>query len=326
MAEEQAPVVLYVAGSGRSGSTLLASAVAALPGCVGAGEVRYVWERGAVADHLCGCGEPFSACPVWTQVMADVRAEHPHLAEPGALAALAARQRQRLRVRTLPRVLVRRALGRLPVPPSEDDAVLVTLYRSLARVTGSGVVVDPSKLPPYGLLLQQLRGPGAGPALDVRVLHLVRDPRATAWSWRRRRRTHDVPGVDALMPRPGVLRASVLWALWNGLAALWWRPRAGAGVLRVRYEDLVLDPAGVLADAARLVGADPAAGPVLSTGDDGAATLVLPRSHTVAGNPDRHGSGAVVVRADDEWRTRMGWRARLLVGVVTAPARLVLRW
>ena len=62
------PVVVYVGGLGRSGSTLLERALARLPGFVGLGEVVYLWERGLLNDETCGCGEPFSDCAFWRAV------------------------------------------------------------------------------------------------------------------------------------------------------------------------------------------------------------------------------------------------------------------
>ncbi|ROP44029.1 sulfotransferase [Pseudokineococcus lusitanus] len=311
-------VVLLVAGSGRSGSTLLASATGQLPGAFCAGELRYLWSRGAVEDHRCGCGRAFSACPVWSAVLAEVRRAHPDL-DP---AALAARLRARLRVRRLPAVLLRRAAGRRPLARHPDDAVLADLYRATARVTGARVVVDPSKLPTYGLLLEGL------PDVDLRVVHLVRDPRATAWSWQRRKPTRDVPGEETLMPRPGLLRSTALWALWNAAAAAWWPPRAGRAV-RVRYTDLVARPEAALAAVARVADLpdDGVAGgdaPLVRRGADGVPQVHLAPTHTVAGNPDRHGSGAVALREDDEWRTRMPRGPRAVVGALTAPVRLAL--
>ena len=40
--------VLYVAGAGRSGSTLLDNLLGQIPGFFSAGELRYVWERGLI--------------------------------------------------------------------------------------------------------------------------------------------------------------------------------------------------------------------------------------------------------------------------------------
>ena len=61
--------VLYMAGTGRSGSTLLARILDRADGVVAAGELRYLWQRGLLEDRVCGCGEPFSRCPFWTEVI-----------------------------------------------------------------------------------------------------------------------------------------------------------------------------------------------------------------------------------------------------------------
>ena len=73
-----APVrVLYFAGSGRSGTTVMNTILGQVPGCFAAGELRYLWHRGVVEDHRCACGEPFHSCPVWSQVMASAFGGNP---------------------------------------------------------------------------------------------------------------------------------------------------------------------------------------------------------------------------------------------------------
>ena len=101
--------------------------------------------------------------------------------------------------------------------------------------------MDSSKLPPYGVLLAGL------PGIELRVLHVVRDPRAAAFSWRRRRALDT--GDDRLMTRHPVWKAALLWSVWNAATIRLW----GRGdYLRVRYEDLVGDPAAVIAADRRL--------------------------------------------------------------------------
>jgi len=51
--------VLFLAGLGRSGTTLLERALAELPGVQPLGEVIHLWERSVQGDELCGCGEAF---------------------------------------------------------------------------------------------------------------------------------------------------------------------------------------------------------------------------------------------------------------------------
>jgi hypothetical protein len=278
--------VLFVAGSGRSGSTLVTNVLGQAEGVFAAGELRYLWQRGAVEDRPCGCGQSFAECPVWTRVMKRLDAEP---------AAVVADLGGRLRMRRLPAMLWRRRV--------EAHPAVAALYAAL----GSDLVVDSSKLPPYGLLVDGL------PGVETRVLHLVRDPRATAFSWRRRRGL-DGPDDPALMSRPPVAKAALLWLVWNATAALLWR-RSGR-YLRVRYEDFVADPAGVtarIADFAGVRGVDVAHG-----------TVHLAPTHAVAGNPSRHRTGDVAVVADDEWVRGLSRPAFALVTAITAP--LLWRW
>ena len=62
--------VLYLAGAGRSGSTLLGRLFAEPPQAVHVGELVYLWRRGFAENHLCGCGVPFLECPFWSEVFA----------------------------------------------------------------------------------------------------------------------------------------------------------------------------------------------------------------------------------------------------------------
>jgi hypothetical protein len=295
--------VLYLAGSGRSGSTLVTTILGQLPGFFAAGELRYLWSRGATEDHVCGCGQPFSRCPVWTAVM-----EGTDPAGRADAAGIGRRLLQRLRMARLPALAARRVLGRPAVPAHPDDVVIASMYRALAEHTGARVVVDSSKLPPYGLLLSGL------PGVRVSVLHVVRDPRATAFSWMRQKVSRDRDD-DALMPRQQPVKSSLLWLVWNLLTAAAWPP--GRSAARIRYEDFVTAPREVLAPLVRDLGADPDDLPFV---DD--RTVRLSPTHAVAGNPNRRDSGPVRLKPDLEWQSAMRPATRLLVTAVTVPGLL----
>lgn len=304
----QPPVrVLYFAGTGRSGTTVINSLLGQLPGCFAAGELRYLWQRGVAEDHTCGCGRPFSECPVWTAVMKRVRDAGATLDEP----AIGRRLLSRLRIMRLPVLLARRALGRPPVPFHADDVHIARLYRAIADETGASVVIDSSKLPPYGLLLSQL------PGIELSVVHVVRDPRATAWSWQRLKQSRD-RADSGLMQRQETWKSSLLWLVWNVLAAVLW-PSGSARVCRVRYEEFARSPRATLAPVAELAGARAEDLPFVD--DD---IVQLAPTHSVAGNPNRHDTGVVRVRSDDEWRSAMPARSQALVSALTAPGLLAL--
>jgi hypothetical protein len=275
--------VLYLAGSGRSGSTLVTTALGQMEGFFAAGELRYLWQRGLVEDRPCGCGTTVRDCPIWTPILAALPPHDP--------AGIARGLRERLRMR-----------NRLQVEAHPDDAVIAALYRGIAEHTGGAVVVDSSKLPPYAVLLRSL------PGIDLRVLHVVRDPRAAAFSWRRRR---SLDGDERLMTRHPVWKAALLWSVWNAAVLR----RFGNGLyLRVRYEDLVRDPVAWMRRIAAFAGCAPGELPFT---DDG--LLKLGVTHSVAGNPVRHRTGAVPIAADDEWRSGMSGRAHAVVTALTAP-------
>src|SRR5207249_8771406 len=63
--------VLYVAGSGRSGSTILDRILGQVDGFFSAGELCNLWGRGLLARRRCGCGTPVPDCPVWGAVLAE---------------------------------------------------------------------------------------------------------------------------------------------------------------------------------------------------------------------------------------------------------------
>jgi hypothetical protein len=301
-----APVkVLYVAGSGRSGSTILDRILGQLDGFFSAGELCNLWARGLLARRRCGCGMPVPDCPVWGAVLAEAFGG-PDQVDAGRLAAATQRQ---LHVRSVPRMLLGRAQG---AAGAEYQAALTRLYRAVARQTGCRVIVDSSKSPVYAGLVAAI------PGVEVSVVHLVRDPRATAWSFLRKKRLPDF-GDDRLMQRQHPAVSARRWSLWQAVTELLWR-RPGR-YLRLRYEDFVADPQAAVRAVVELTGETPAAWPFT-----GPATVRLGATHSVSGNPNRFGTGEVELRADEEWRRAMRVADRAMVTALTWPLLLRYRY
>jgi Sulfotransferase domain len=298
--------VLYFAGSGRSGTTVVNNLLGQVSGAFAAGEIRYLWQRGVVEDRLCACGQPFSRCQFWGPVMADAIDE----SSPAA-ADIAAGLLSRLRILRLPGLLWRRATGRPGVAPHPHDSAIERLYRAIAHHSGGAVVLDSSKLPPYGVLLSQL------PGIELYLLHVVRDPRAAAFSWQRTKPLLDF-GDDQVMPQQTLWKSSLLWLLWNSVTILLWGPRSNR-YIRVRYEDFASAPEQTLAEVVRMIGLDPTALPFV-----GPHQARVQPTHSVAGNPARLSSGTVRVKPDTEWMHRMGSRDHWVVTALTAPCLLSL--
>lgn len=62
------PEILYIMGTGRSGTTVLEVLLANNPGLTGVGEVKHIFRDGFLNNTVCSCGEPTLDCPVWSNI------------------------------------------------------------------------------------------------------------------------------------------------------------------------------------------------------------------------------------------------------------------
>ena len=153
--------------------------------------------------------------------------------------------------------------------------MVAPLYQSIGAVTGARVIIDSSKRPPDAALLRLV------PGLDVYVVHLVRDPRAVAYSWRRTRGQPD-PNGPVRLARHGTIHSTSRWVYRNAAAEAVMRAVPSDRVLRLRYESFVACPAQTVRSIMRFVGED---GPGPTFSDE--RTIELGINHTVSGNPSR---------------------------------------
>jgi hypothetical protein len=301
VAAATAPVrVLYVAGWGRSGSTLLSYILADLPGFVPVGELRYLWS--AIANgELCGCGEPVLTCAFWqevgmrafggwneTDVEEMVELDHLLFARP-RVALLAVPSLSRRYTRALERYLER------------VDA----LYAAIRAVAG-GYVVDSSKDPPYAFVLSRAAG------VQLSVVHLVRDSRASAFAWTKDKRRPEVTHGTAYFPKYGPLHSSILWL--GGNLVLHLLPRQ-----LLRYEELARAPRQEIERLLGTLGVEPA---LCDLSALERSEVRLGGEHTIRGNPIRFQTGRQGIRIDDQWRREMPPRRRALITLFTWPLLL----
>lgn len=300
-AAAQTPIkVLYIVGWGRSGSTILDNVLGQLDGFFSTGEMHYLW------DHIqekrpCGCGISIDECPVWSKVSAAVLGDRER--HGVSIPDILEWQQQVMRLRHTPRLL-RTDGANLPSPLNSYVSLMSSLYPEIGRVTNSRVVIDSTKRPPDAALLRLI------PNIDAYVLHLVRDPRAVAYSWQRRKQQLDRP-TD--MDRYGTFASSVNWLLWNAAAEWIRRHMDRSRSLLLRYEDFISSPQTWIQRIVDLAGESveqlPVEGSVAS----------LDKNHSVAGNPRRFDTGRVELRRDDEWRGKQSLASRSLATAISLP-------
>lgn len=304
--------ILYISGWGRSGTTLLNSLLGQVEGFVSTGELHQIWQRGLVQGRSCGCGLPLVECPFWRRAFDE---GFGGISAVDAEAAIASQRN--VHTRHARRVLS--ALRSHTLLEKYDYApYLRKLYSGIASVDpdNTRVIVDSSKYPTDAIVASGL------PGFEVFVLHVVRDPRAVAFSWRRIKNTPDKTADGGRLRRVGMLRSTMVWQYYNWVIARYVRRAVGASHFsQLTYEQLAARPEETLDQVIRLLGETPAYRPEF----DG-NKVEVGRSHTASGNPNRFESGPRAIRLDSEWESKMpAWR-KLAVSLLAFPMITRLRY
>jgi hypothetical protein len=286
------PLLIYIMGDGRSGSTVLATLLGNHPQCVSVGEISK-WPR---FEGRCKQGDDKEGlAEFWDDVLIAYKNQHTDT----SYERLAEVQDRFEDYGRLPSVL----LGRTPRWAREIyHNHTIKLIRSIEQVTGKGALVDSSKRMGRAYMLVR------NPYLKVKVIHIVRDPRGALWSQLKR-------DVEQKHKKP-LQALGHYWVKNLGCHLVtWFSP--GADVLRVRYEDLALRRGDVLNRLEEFLEL-----PMDPLRDLVAADRPLFIGNLLDGNRLRR-QRELLLRLDAAWRTGLSrfWKTTALL--MTAPFSMV---
>lgn len=187
----------------------------------------------------------------------------------------------------------------------EHEQFIERLGRFLEVVretTGTSSFVDTSKSPEMALALSLVQG------VDLKVVNLVRDPRAVACSWHKKQRS-----IKA------VIRFSRLWSARQRRLESWSRHQPGR-FLRVRYEDFAGQPEAAVGRICEWAGlrqpADLFAAP-------GHAVVSWERQHLFPPANERllaERKTRIEIAPAESWKAPAQWPIRCLALLFTFPA------
>jgi len=297
------PVVAYLLAASHSGSTLLAILLGSHPDVCTTGELKAT-SLGDPERYRCSCGAPIRQCAFWRDIAArmaarghafDITQAATHIST-GATPYVRRLLQPLVRGSAL-ETLREAGLGLAPswhTRVAEFHALNASLVGSVCDATGARVVVDSSKV---GIRLKYLL---RNPALDVRVIRVVRDGRAVALTY-----IDPANFADATAPhlrgggngesrdreRLSPLDAAHEWRRSNEEAAAIVAGLDPSQYTTVTYEELCADTAAVLRRLWAFLGVAPRQfGPGWRS-----------RSQHVIGNGMRLDS-TEAVRLDERWR------------------------
>lgn len=255
--------LLYIVGSGRSGSTVIERVLNSAPQVISVGEVHALW-RLPMSDLLCSCGARVPACSFWQEAL-----EVAGIGEQ-ALERLAQLERQVVRNRYL--MQLRFDLKRIRADDrlSEFAALQAALMQGIGTAGAGQIVLDSSKAGPRAWVLAA--------HLDPVFLHIYRGAEDVIASWRRPKYE---PSTGAPMKKPGLVEAATDWVKAEQAA----RSLAGVTSLsRINYRAFASAPRETLRAAL-----DRSLPGLVEAVDWVSPRSIRPATqyHSVLGNPDR---------------------------------------
>jgi len=288
--------VIYIAGSGRAGSTLLERVLNASPTAFALGEFHCLWRLPA-ERIVCACGQPFVRCGFWTETMARSGLGEAGLARLRLLEAKVARSL----------FIARRRFSLAALRRDADVRDYLTLqqqvFDAVAQVTGARHLIDSSKAGPRAWLM--------GTEPNNLLLHLHRDAVDVIASWRQPKWD---PSLNAPMHKPSVSAAAWDWIKAEAWAGALGRQRT---VRRIDYATLARAPQQALRDA---LGSD---APSLIDSIPWLDECRVPPAaeyHSLNGNPDRFSAGPITIAARPTSLARLPasdrWSVRLIGGLL----------
>ncbi len=293
----QQPIrVVYIVGAGRSGSTVLDTCLGDHPEVIGVGELCNLHQAGWTKGEYCACGNPGNECEFWGAVLREWkrRDESADVAEYikmqnhfesfrffGWIQWLRLFKQKLHRTRQFRRYL----------------KLTRNLYQAICAVSGKSIVVDSSKNPVRAMLLSKI------PEIDLRIVHLVRDGRAVAWSRKKALQKNQKAGVPNQIASRPIWYSVVYWLLVNVMSGLVRKAGSRKSTL-VRYEDFVSNPDEALNQIAEVAELDlSGVANAIVTGE------VIPVGHLISGNRLRM-AGKIQLQADWEWMQKLPSRDR----------------
>lgn len=216
------PRIVYIMGTGRSGTTILEVLIRNNPEIFGAGEITHIFRDGFLKNKECSCGKATLNCEVWGRVLEknqwsavevkDFEKVFSNVTRHGAfpLIALGIINRER---------------------QCEFEIVNKKLFSSIKEVTGANIIVDSSKYPSRALFLAE-HYPG-----DIKILCMTRSPSGLISAFGKQHEEEQKP--------KSLIMASIYY-LYVLMCMYIVKQRLRDQCYILRYEDLRSDPIGIL--------------------------------------------------------------------------------
>jgi hypothetical protein len=298
--------VVFIAGAYRSGSTLLQNILGQISRYFTIGELHYLWYQLNSKNKFCSCKKLLLECEMWEAIFEKAFGgiQNINLTE-------IIQYNESFRVKHLPFLWIPPINKHFEYLLVEYVEVIRNIFEAIYQITDNKVIVESSKLPTFGVILQMI------PNIELHVIHLVRDSRAVAHSWMRKKSfvPDGYPHQFMKQKKPG---SSALQWMANNLLTELYMKKSVASYSIVNYENLVSNPKQSMEEIMASINEEDAELPFVSSN----SVLLNKQLHSIAGNVTRFDSGEIKLVLDDKWKRNMNTRSKIIVSSLTTPLLL----
>lgn len=296
--------VLFVSGFGRSGSTIIDNVLGQHDNVFSIGELRHIWQRGLLNNELCGCKKTILQCDIWHAILEDVFTKTDKQTFK-SLAKLAESVDK-------PKYIHKMLLSydhEYNQRKKEYQDILSKLYISIQKNSGAKLIIDSSKTPSHGFLLNELEN------LELSILHLIRDSRAVAYSWQKKVSRPEIISSSENMPIYSSWKSAVWWNGANIVTEILGYKLNKKNYMQKRYEDFCKSPEIFIENILKEFLPDNS----LDLNYIQNNKIQLDTTHTVAGNPSRFKIGNIEINEDNQWEKNITNKNKYIMNILTLP-------
>ena len=289
MSTTKKPKIIYIAGAGHSGTTLLDLALDTSPDTFSVGELKHLDQflTGTDKKRTDDTGATAKESRFWSWFYEQRNRYLPQ-----------ARTERVLSLKNRLHILLRGKPATIPQRYIDNEQLYADIQRQAASVTGTepAVIIDSSKVLSRLVELQERT------ELELYVVHVVRDARGVAYSYYK----HSRPTVGRIFE----------WLASNlGIARYAKKNLPTGSYLRIRYEDFAAKPEETIQYITNLIGL------AIDT-DDIVKKLNQKPSYRFGGNGMRT-QAISNIKPDTSWQRELPLRYKLLAAPSNWPLRLI---
>lgn len=217
--------IYYIAGAGRSGSTLFDITLGNVGNHRSLGELIFFVENGLLQNEYCSCGDRVQDCIFWKEV------HHKwNIKKRLSIEVFQKTQKELLRNKNTIKNIYYSFFSKPLHRQYYQD--LQALYEVLFEVSQQPILIDSSKNVQYLLVLRKL-------GYSIKVLHLTRSFSGVLNSTKKEFKKDPAAGLERDMKPQSFKYSLAIWLIDNTLA---WLFSMGKSYQRIKYEDLIASP------------------------------------------------------------------------------------